>query len=97
MLYLGVMHTLCKALLWQLLTSGALATAGTLDEEVAASIEWVDQDLERFYRRHHDEHPNEVLTRINAFTSKQQERRRLGTGPWLRQPLVLAKLVSQGR
>ena len=70
MLFLGVMHTLCKVILWDILTSRTLSTLGTQDERVAASIEWVDHDLDRFYKRHQAGNPNEALTRITAFTSK---------------------------
>ena len=70
MLFLGVMHSLCKVTLWELLTSTTFSTLGTLDERVAGSIEWVDQDLDRFYKRHHAENPTVELTRLTAFTSK---------------------------
>eukprot|EP00974_Lingulodinium_polyedra_P024486 2369838-Lingulodinium_polyedra.AAC.1 len=69
-LFLGVMHTLCKVTVWELLASRTFSALGVQDERVAASIEWIDQDLDRFYKRHRTLHPTEELTRITAFTSK---------------------------
>jgi hypothetical protein len=67
---IGVMHTLCKVTVWELLPSRTLAALGTQHERVAASIDWIDRDLDVFYKRHHTAHPTDELTRIPAFTSK---------------------------
>ena len=69
-LFLGVMHTLCKVTVWELLASRTFSAVGTQGERVAASIEWLDQDLDRFYKRHRAANPTEELTRITAFTSE---------------------------
>ena len=69
-IYLGIMNTLCKNIVWLLLSSDTLATVGTQDERIAAAIVWLDSDLDKFYKSRAKTHRTENLTRITAFTSK---------------------------
>jgi hypothetical protein len=68
-LYLGVMLVFCREALWFMLLGGMWSTEGTIEERIAVSVVIIKQEIKTWYRRGHEERPEENLTRVR-FTRK---------------------------
>ena len=70
-LYLGVMLSCCKLLVWDVIFSGAISNVGTLDERISNAVIWIDNDIDAWYKQRARNTELKQLTRITAFTAKR--------------------------
>ena len=69
-LYLGIMTRLCRMIVWMLIESSVLATAGTMEEIMQLSVLSLQNQLLAWYKRRHQDRPDEKLTRYHMRLSK---------------------------
>lgn len=69
-LYLGIIHALCKKIMWLCLKSVVWGGSGNLDEAIATRLMCFRNDITRWYKDRHKEFPEEKLTRISDMTRK---------------------------
>ena len=63
-LYLGVMLAFCKYVVWLMSTEHVWGRAKTAEETFEVSVLAIRHELKAFYKRRHQEHPGENLTRV---------------------------------
>ena len=68
--YLGVMQSFCKHVVWAFLLSGAWGGVGSQDEVIEIGLQIFGQYLSDWYSARKRSHPEEVLTHISDVTRK---------------------------
>jgi hypothetical protein len=68
--YLGVLLTFCRHVVWMLIVNHVWCVSGTTDEVLELSALAIRNDLKVFYRARRLSHPDENITRIGNFTKK---------------------------
>ena len=69
-IYLGVLLTWCRYVVWALIAARSWISLGTGEEIFENSCMMIRHELKHFYRTHNASHPTEKLTKIGNFSSK---------------------------
>ena len=69
-LYLGVMNKWCSIAIWLLISSGVYGASGSGEEHLRNSVLLMRHALMSCYGERRQEHPAQVLTRLNDLTPK---------------------------
>ena len=69
-IYLGVMLSWCRFVIWALITRRTWVNRGTADENLELSCLAIKHELKNFYKRHRTNRPLDNLTHISTFSKK---------------------------
>ena len=68
--FLGIMNMWAKVTIWKLILSGCYGNYGTQDENALAATLVLRDLLMAFYKKHHEEHREDAITRVADLTVK---------------------------
>ena len=66
-LNLGVMNVFCRVAIWALLASGVYGFTSRAEDAIVSNMLVMRRNLFDFYKRHHVQFPNAVLTQVSDW------------------------------